>query len=117
MILGGHWGLLLFNRWFDDYVDPSEYLNLLFEPGYKDQLGIVTPPDMARRLHAAAQIDPGPARWRAYARLDASLARDQAPAIAYANDLWQDFFSERVGCQLQHPVYGIDLAVLCVHSG
>jgi hypothetical protein len=25
-----------------------------------------------------------------------------------------DFFSARIGCQLYQPVYGIDLAALCV---
>jgi hypothetical protein len=44
--------------------------------------------------------------------------RDYRPLMAKggergANDLWQDFFSPRIGCRLQHPVHGIDLGTLC----
>jgi hypothetical protein len=26
----------------------------------------------------------------------------------------QDFFSKRIGCQVYQPVYGMDLAALCI---
>jgi hypothetical protein len=34
--------------------------------------------------------------------------------VAIANLASRDFFSARMGCQLHHPVYGIDLAALCL---
>ena len=42
------------------------------------------------------------------------LAAQAAPWAAYGNMISNDFFSARMGCQINHPVYGIDLAALCV---
>ena len=56
----------------------------------------------------------GPRRYRAYARLDADLARDAGPLAAYANPTNDYYFSTRMGCQVVQPVYGLDLAALCI---
>jgi hypothetical protein len=66
-----------------------------------------------RRLDAAARLS-GPARYAAYATLDADLAGKAAPMIAFGVQLTQDFFSARIGCQVFQPTYGIDLAALCI---
>jgi hypothetical protein len=36
------------------------------------------------------------------------------PQISFANPLEQDFFSARIGCQVNQPLVGIDLAALCI---
>jgi YVTN family beta-propeller protein len=90
---------------YAEYQDPSNILNLLLrqllEPTYR------------RKVDAAARLT-GPRRYLTYAELDAELARNAAPVVAYANATAHDFFSARIGCQINQPVYGIDLAALCV---
>jgi hypothetical protein len=63
-------------------------------------------------MQAAAQLS-GPRRYQAYERLDSELVRDAAPAAAYASATTVSLFSARIGCQLNQPIYGIDLGVLC----
>jgi hypothetical protein len=70
-------------------------------------------PTYTRKLRAAEQLT-GPARYSAYATLDAELARDAAPAVTYDYTLSGDFFSARIGCETYQPIYGIDLAALCL---
>jgi hypothetical protein len=66
-----------------------------------------------RRLEAAARLS-GTARYDAYATLDADLARNAAPMVAWATSTSADLFSARVGCQIYQPVYGMDIAALCL---
>jgi hypothetical protein len=44
------------------------------------------------------------------------MARAAAPWVAFGNEAMHDFFSERIGCQTYHPLYGMDLAALCVRD-
>jgi peptide/nickel transport system substrate-binding protein len=90
---------------FAEYQDPSNILNLLIR-------NLLEPTDR-RELDAAARLA-GPRRYLRYAELDAELARNAAPVVAYANATAHDFFSARIGCQINQPVYGIDLAALCI---
>ena len=54
---------------------------------------------------------------RAYANLDRELAADAAPAAPFATGSTTWFLSARMGCQVLHPVFGLDLASLCVRRG
>jgi peptide/nickel transport system substrate-binding protein len=63
--------------------------------------------DQAQRLH-------GEARIRAYERLDVEVARTSAPLAAYANVAARVFLAQRVSCVTYQPVYGIDIAGLCL---
>jgi YVTN family beta-propeller protein len=67
------------------------------------------------KLEAAARLT-GRRRSRAYAELDAELARTDAPWVAIATQAQHDFFSARMGCHLHHPIYGVDFGALCVRS-
>jgi len=40
--------------------------------------------------------------------------RNAAPAAPLVNFEEQEFFSARTGCQVYQPIYGIDLAALCL---
>jgi YVTN family beta-propeller protein len=68
------------------------------------------------RLRAAAERLQGQARIRAYTRLDIQLARDVVPAVVFAIGLVPDFLSSRMGCEVSQPIYGLDLAALCVRG-
>ena len=65
---------------------------------------------------AAAGRLTGDARLRAFARLDRDLAKRAAPAAAFGSLTYNHFLSARMGCQVLHPLYGLDLAALCVRD-
>jgi peptide/nickel transport system substrate-binding protein len=69
--------------------------------------------------HLDAEIDraqrmTGVARDRAYGRLGIEVARRDAPLAAYAVLNARVFVSQRVGCVTYQPVYGLDLAGICL---
>jgi len=104
--------------WVVDYADPVDVLENLFDgrrisadgnfnTAYFDE------PAYNRKLTVAANLS-GPQRYRAYGELDVELARDAAPLVAVATYAYRDFFSARTGCHVHQPVYGFDLAALCL---
>jgi ABC-type transport system substrate-binding protein len=66
-----------------------------------------------RKLKTAAKLS-GAKRYRAYSRLALELERDWVPVAAFATTTSRDFFSARIGCQVYQPVYGMDIAALCL---
>jgi peptide/nickel transport system substrate-binding protein len=109
--------------WRVDYPDPYDSLNLLLDGNlsrspkgprnWGSNAAHFDDPVWNRRLEAAARLS-GDARYRAYARLDVDLARQAAPWVPFENEHVLSLFSARVGCQLFQPVYGMDIATLCV---
>jgi ABC-type oligopeptide transport system substrate-binding subunit len=102
---GEPWDLALID-WGADFVDPSSFLDLLapsVDRQFQDKL-------------TRAALLAGAIRYRTYGKLAVELARDAAPWVAYANGTSRDFFSSRVGCQLFQPVYGMDLAAMCLRK-
>ena len=113
----GDWDLAP-TGWTPDFDDPSDVLNALLRgshlpPALTVNFAHFDDPAYNRRLDAAARLI-GPARYTAYAKLDADLAGNAAPMAAFG--VWpnRDLFSARIGCQNYQPLYGIDLAALCV---
>lgn len=105
---------ILLADWGADYADPSDFLNVLLDE--RGNLSHFRSKVWAGRLDRVAQLE-GPARDRAYGKLALDLARDAAPFVVYADGVSRDFFSARVGCQVFNPVYGVDVAGLCLrHS-
>ena len=43
--------------------------------------------------------------------------RTAAPWAAYAQTAEDVLLSSRIGCAVQSPVYGLDLAALCLNGG
>ena len=88
-----------FRPWVPDYPDPFAVLNVNFDGRFVGDTnwGRLDEPDVNRRLRQAASLT-GAARNRAYAALDADLARDTAPMIAVEvlNDV--TFVSARLRC-------------------
>jgi YVTN family beta-propeller protein len=105
---------LITHGYVADYADPFNFINLLFAPGSKLRSPVIS---LGRafeaRMAATARLT-GARRLHAYARLDRDLAAGPAPAAAFANGTVKHFFAPRVGCQFEHPIYGIDLAALCI---
>jgi peptide/nickel transport system substrate-binding protein len=99
-------------NWYSDYPDPAAILNLLLESG--TIIPTFNDPSYRARLATAARLT-GPARYLAYAQLDADLTRNAAPWIAYGNTSSHELFSARMGCQT-YGVYGLDLNALCIRK-
>jgi ABC-type transport system substrate-binding protein len=89
-----------------DSTDPGAFLEGL------DLTTFFESPASERRLRAAHGVA-GPARERTYSRLQLELTRD-TPLVVFGVNVRQDFFSARMGCQVYNPLYGMDLAALCV---
>jgi ABC-type oligopeptide transport system substrate-binding subunit len=106
--------------WDFNTADPAEFLEL-FDGSTNNAVDNLTDfshlndPAFDRQLRAAAALS-GYRRYRTYSQLALELERDLAPTAVFATDVSRDFFSARMGCQLNQPVYGIDLAALCLRS-
>jgi peptide/nickel transport system substrate-binding protein len=99
--------------WIADYPDPADFLDRLLRSG--ETLPPFDAPPYAHKLDVAAKLS-GPARYLAYGKLATELARNAAPWAVWGNSTSNDFFSARIGCQVYQPVYGIDLAALCIRK-
>jgi peptide/nickel transport system substrate-binding protein len=104
---------ILFYPWTPDYIDPYAYLNFFFDSrfiGFSNGSRFHDPVyDAALRRAASLQ---GPARARAYAALDAKLARDAAPMAAVSFLDEPTLVSARVGCVVLRPE--LDLTAVCL---
>jgi ABC-type transport system substrate-binding protein len=103
---------LAFQGWAVDYLDPSNMLNVPLEGEFLPKLD---DPVYKRKLAAAARLS-GPRRYLTYGKLDADLAWNAAPWVAYSTFATDDFFSARMGCQVFNPIYGMDIAALCLRK-
>jgi peptide/nickel transport system substrate-binding protein len=99
-----------------DYFDPYAMLNVLFDgrligTPYSFNLAHFNSPKYNLLLDAASRLT-GPARYRAYGRLDVELATNEAPMVAYENESVLTFVSQRAGCLVLNPF--LDLAAVCL---
>jgi ABC-type transport system substrate-binding protein len=108
---GEPWDLAYWN-WLPEYADPSEFIDFELGPG-GGMPAAVRDPATSEAIADAARLR-GEARLSAYARLDRHLAADVLPAVPFASGTTTHFLSARMGCPVLHPVYGLDLAALCV---
>jgi peptide/nickel transport system substrate-binding protein len=110
---GEPWDIALWG-WLIDSGDPSDWVTPIYTPLAADAWpGGFSGKAVGRRLRAALRIVDATARARAFADLDGDFAR-AAAAAPFAINLSTDFFSDRIGCQIHHPIYGISLGALCV---
>ena len=104
---------LSFSGWIGVFPDPSQYIDGMFE--YFRTTRFIDRTRMGRRIRAASRLA-GTARIEAYAALDRDIATHAAPFAPVMTVTRTDFFSARMGCQVEHPIYGIDLAALCLRD-
>jgi peptide/nickel transport system substrate-binding protein len=95
-----------------DFPDPADFVNFQFDPR-ENAPWPFRDPAFVRRMHQAAALT-GHRRYSTYAKLEHDLVRHGAPAAAYANATTVNFFSSRIGCQVDQAIYGIDLGRLCI---
>jgi peptide/nickel transport system substrate-binding protein len=100
--------------WLDVTGDPS-FLSIFdgrtIERPDNQNWSYFDSPKYNRRLDRASRLT-GEARYRAYGQLDVDLARNAAPAIAYAYDRALALVSARTGCVVLNPY--LDLAAVCL---
>jgi YVTN family beta-propeller protein len=111
---------LAVSDWFPVYTDPANTINYFFDGRSIRARGnsnrsYFNEPVYNHKLAAAAALT-GQRRYAAYAALEADLLKNAAPAAPLLNRQQQEFFSARVGCQVYEPIYGIDLAALCLRQ-
>jgi peptide/nickel transport system substrate-binding protein len=110
---------LAVSGWLFGSTDPAQVFDAFdgrtIRPSGNNNFSYFDDPSVNRKLEAAAKLS-GAKRYRVYDRLGFELARDLAPAAAFATNASRDFFSARMGCQLYQPVFGIDLAALCLRE-
>ena len=104
-----------------DYGDPYGLVDKLLDGRViravgNTNLSYFASPAISRAIDAAQHLT-GVARERAYGRLGVEVARTDAPLAAYAVLNARVFVSERVGCITYQPVYGLDVAGVCLRSG
>jgi ABC-type oligopeptide transport system substrate-binding subunit len=110
---GAKWDIALV-LWTPNIPDAHAFLNLLLESQlFGGETLTRLRSKLARtELARAARLPQGLARNRAYAEVDATLARDVAP-VAPLNVVHEaTLVSDRVGCIVLRPV--LDLAVACL---
>ncbi|MGL6278111.1 MAG: ABC transporter substrate-binding protein, partial [Gaiella sp.] len=107
LAVGGYVG------WAADFPDPANFLNFLVGTGSGGATPAFTDPGYQRKVQAASRLA-GPPRYLTYGKLDAHVSRAYAPWVPLGNPVSRDFFSARMGCQVVNPVYGVDLAGLCI---
>ena len=110
---GEGWDLALV-LWTPNIPDPHAYLNQLLETQFRDGRTLTRFRSSAasRELSRSARTGQGTARSRAYAKLDALLAREYAPLASLNAVNEVTFVSSRVSCIVLRPV--LDLAVACL---
>jgi peptide/nickel transport system substrate-binding protein len=104
--------------WINIPPPPETVLNSMFDgdtianaPDFGN-LSYFDSPKYNRLLGQASRLPLGTARNRAYAALDVDLARNAAPAVAYAYDRALSLVSGRTGCVVVNPY--VDLAAVCL---
>jgi YVTN family beta-propeller protein len=105
--------------WYSNITDPAQDLDIFdgstISADNNQDLSYLNDPALDRQLHAAATLS-GARRYSTYRQLALEVERDLAPAATFATTASRDFFSARMGCQLDQPLYDIDLAALCLRS-
>jgi len=112
---GEEWDIALV-LWTPNIPNPHAYLNQLLETQVLDDQTLThfRSNTAKRELREAARTLQTRAQNRAYARLDALLAREHAPLAALGVVNEATLISNRVGCVVLRPV--LDLAVACLED-
>ena len=111
---------IAFEGWVADYTDPYDFINVLLDgKAIQDSNNVnfsyFNDPKYNQKMEKAAGLG-GEDRFKNYGKLDLEIAKNASPLAAWDNDNERDFFSGRMGCQLYQPVYGMDIAAMCLRA-
>jgi peptide/nickel transport system substrate-binding protein len=111
---------IAFEGWVADYDDPYDFINVLLDGNSIQKANNVNfsyfnDPGFNKKMEEAAGLA-GVDRTKTYGQLDLNIAKNASPLAAWDVDNERDFFSKRMGCQLYHPVYTMDIAALCIRK-
>jgi ABC-type transport system substrate-binding protein len=104
-----------------DLADPGNFLRSLFDGSLihaagNTNLSYFNDPVVNARLARADRLG-GRARERAFGRIAADLARNQAPIAVFSQPYQAEFVSTRLACLIHQPAFGgLDLAALCIRG-
>jgi peptide/nickel transport system substrate-binding protein/oligopeptide transport system substrate-binding protein len=98
--------------WFADYPDPFNFLNVLLHHDFDQSSSHFSDPVLDAALEHAATLV-GEERVAAYRELALDLM-EASPIVVLGNPNSYHFFSRRMGCQVYHPLYAINLGRLCI---
>lgn len=101
--------------WVGITPDPVEFINDMFDFNAPPIARFLDRTPLGARMRDAERLT-GAERIEAFAAIDRDLAAQEAPVAEAMNAVRTDFFSARIGCQVEHPLYGIDLGALCVRE-
>ena len=110
---GEPWDLFANWGWIGEFPDPAQFVDQMYR--WFSAFSFLDRTEFGPRMRAANKLE-GAARLEAYATLDRDIATRAAPTAPVISAVHTDFFSARIGCQVEHPLYGIDLAALCVRK-
>jgi len=105
--------------WCRDRQDPDEFLHLLdgttIQGDNNTDLSYFNDPVFNQRIHDAELLQPGDGRYTTFGQIDYDIAHDAAPLANFDDTAVNEFFGQRIGCQVHEPAYaGMDLGLLCV---
>jgi peptide/nickel transport system substrate-binding protein len=111
---------IAFEGWQADYPDPYDFLNVLLDgrtirDANNVDFSYLNDPTVNKQLDEAAATT-GSDRVAAYSKLNEELVKNVSPLVAWGVDNDRDFFSSQMGCILHHPVYGMDIASMCMEQ-
>lgn len=106
--------------WQPEYPDPYGFLERLLagreiRRTENTNLSYFHDPALDARLEELSRLRAGE-RYAAFAELDADVMRRLAPVVPYATLNARAFVGDRVGCVRFNPVYGLDLAAVCLRD-
>jgi ABC-type transport system substrate-binding protein len=108
------------DSWPLGHYDPNDVLGTVMfgRAGYIDPPTTFTDPAWHHRVEQAARLDDQHGRLAAFGRLELRIMRTAAPWAAYAQTTEDVLLSSRIGasCAIENPVYGLDLAALCLRA-
>ena len=103
---------LVLDGWAADYADAAGFFVQLLSRGGSSGGANLDDPRINGRIAAANRLT-GEARRKAWADLDVDLMRNNPPWAPFVHTQARTFVSKGVGCVVDHPVYGFDLAAVC----
>jgi serine/threonine-protein kinase len=102
--------------WYVDEFDPFNALGvpMFGMAGYLDDPTFVDA-GWQRRVRRVDRLATDQGRFARFGRLELAMMRDASPWAAFGQQVDRIFLSSHAGCTVVNPVYGFDLAAMCIN--